>query len=74
MTTLTTKYGSVAEFGTVFVGFSADRQRLDRMLRRMAGTEDGLRDALTNYSTPLTGAYYFVPSLRALEAFADESP
>lgn len=65
-----TAYGSPAVFGTVFVGFSADQYRLDRMLRRMSGAEDGLRDALTNYSTPLTGAYYFVPSLQALRRFA----
>ena len=63
-------YGTVVDHGTVFVGFSADQHRLDRMLRRMAGAEDGVRDALTRYSTPLTGSYYFVPSLRALRHFA----
>jgi putative iron-dependent peroxidase len=67
-----TSYGNAAEFGTVFVGFSSDQWRLDRMLRRMSGAEDGLRDALTDYSTPLTGAYYFVPSLQALQLFAGE--
>ena len=40
------------------------------MLRQMAGSDDGLRDALTRYSTPLTGAYYFVPSLQGLQRFA----
>jgi putative iron-dependent peroxidase len=65
-----TAYGSVTVFGTVFVGFGADKHRLERMLRRMAGAEDGLRDALTRYSTPLTGAYYFVPSLQALQRYA----
>jgi putative iron-dependent peroxidase len=65
-----TAYGSVSVHGTVFVGFGADQHRLDRMLQRMAGAEDGLRDALTRYSTPLTGAYYFVPSLQALQRFA----
>jgi putative iron-dependent peroxidase len=63
-------YGSVRDHGTVFVGFSADQHRLDRMLRRMAGAEDGVRDALTTYSTPLTGSYYFIPSLQALRRFA----
>jgi putative iron-dependent peroxidase len=29
-----------------------------------------VRDALTRYTTPLTGAYYFVPSLAALRRFA----
>ena len=37
----------------------------------MAGAGDGIRDALTRYSTPLTGAYDFIPSLRALQRFAD---
>ncbi len=66
-----TPFGTAGVHGTMFVGFSADRHRLDRMLQRMAGTEDGIRDALTRYATPLTGAYYFVPSVQALRAFAD---
>jgi putative iron-dependent peroxidase len=65
-----TSYGTVTDFGTVFVGFSADQQRMNRMLERMAGVEDGMRDALTRYSTPLTGAWYFVPSLQGLQQFA----
>jgi putative iron-dependent peroxidase len=69
-----TAYGSPTAFGTVFVGFSADQYRLDRMLRRMSGDEGGLRDALTYYSTPLTGAYYFVPALQGLQRFATEEP
>jgi putative iron-dependent peroxidase len=40
------------------------------MLRRMAGADDGVRDALTRYANPLTGAYYFCPSLGSLQAFA----
>ncbi len=67
-----TAYGNVTAHGTVFVGFSADQHRLDRMLRRMAGTEGGMRDALTRYTTVLTGAYYFIPSLRALARFAGD--
>ncbi|HEV8021144.1 MAG TPA: Dyp-type peroxidase [Candidatus Lustribacter sp.] len=65
-----TAYGNVTTHGTVFVGFSADQQRLNLMLRQMAGSDDGVRDALTKYTTVLTGAYYFVPSLQALQRFA----
>jgi putative iron-dependent peroxidase len=61
-----TPYGGVTEHGTTFVGFSRDQTRLQRMLLRMAGTQDGVRDALTRYTTPLTGAYYVVPSIEAL--------
>jgi putative iron-dependent peroxidase len=67
-----TAYGNVTAHGTVFVGFSADQWRLDQMLRRMAGSDDGIRDALTRYTTPLTGAYYFIPSLQALQRFASD--
>ncbi len=54
----------------MFVGFSADQRRLARMLNRMAGVEDGIRDALTYYTMAVTGAYYFVPSVQALRSFA----
>lgn len=63
-------YGSITDHGTMFVGFSADQQRLSRMLESMAGLITGTRDALTHYTHPLTGAYYFVPcaeSLRKLQ-------
>ena len=66
-------YGSVGDHGTMFVGFSADPRPMQRMLERMAGAEDGIRDALTRYSTPLTGAYYVVPALEALAALASPS-
>src|SRR5260370_41522891 len=54
----------------MFIGFSCDQHRLARMLARMAGAEDGIRDALTRYTTAVSGAYYFVPSVEALRAFA----
>jgi putative iron-dependent peroxidase len=41
------------------------------MLESMAGLgPSGVRDALTRYTTPLTGAYYFVPSTDALRRLA----
>ena len=59
-------YGNVDDHGTVFVGFSSEQQRLAKMLESMAGLVDGTRDALTRYTQPLTGAYYFVPSVESL--------
>lgn len=64
-----TPYGSVREHGTMFVGFSAQQRHLAAMLESMAGVA-GERDDLTRFSRPLTGAYYFVPSLEDLAAFA----
>jgi porphyrinogen peroxidase len=59
-------YGSVGEHGTMFVGFSAEQRRLSRMLESMAGLVSGTRDALTRYTEPLSGSYYFVPSVESL--------
>jgi putative iron-dependent peroxidase len=59
-------YGSVGDHGTMFVGFSADQKCLARMLDSMAGLVTGTRDALTRFTLPLTGSYYFVPSVESL--------
>jgi len=63
-------YGTVTDHGTMFVGFSAEQRRLTAMLASMAGVPDGRRDALTRYTRPLTGAFYFVPSTEAIGPFA----
>jgi putative iron-dependent peroxidase len=63
-------YGSVSDHGTMFIGFASGQHVLQRMLQQMAGSDGGPRDALTLYTTPLTGAYYFVPSVQALARFA----
>jgi putative iron-dependent peroxidase len=60
-------YGTVDEHGLYFVAFAADPSRFERMLARMFGTAgDGVRDRLTEFSQPVSGAYYFAPSLNAL--------
>jgi putative iron-dependent peroxidase len=64
-------YGTVTDHGTMFVGFSADQRRLAEMLEGMAGSAGGARDALTRYTRPLTGAYYFIPSIESLRGVAD---
>lgn len=64
-------YGTATEHGLYFVAFSADRSRYDRMLARMFGTApDGVRDRLTDFSRPVSGGYYFAPSLTALNELA----
>jgi putative iron-dependent peroxidase len=65
-----TAYGTPSKHGTMFVGFSADRARLQLMLDRMAGVADGVRDELTRVTTPLTGGYYYVPTLEELASYA----
>jgi putative iron-dependent peroxidase len=64
-------YGTVTDHGTMFVGFSADQVRLVAMLESMAGVGGGERDALTRYTRPLTGSYYFIPSIESLLRVSD---
>jgi porphyrinogen peroxidase len=64
-------YGTVDDHGTVFVGFSRDQRRLSRMLESMAGLVTGTRDALTRFTQPLTGSYYFVPAAESLRRLRD---
>jgi porphyrinogen peroxidase len=59
-------YGTFTDHGTMFVGFSAEQSRLQKMLESMAGLIGGQRDALTFYTRPVTGAYYFVPAIESL--------
>jgi putative iron-dependent peroxidase len=60
-------FGTSQEYGLYFVAFSAERSRYDLMLARMFGTAgDGLHDRLTDFSRPVSGAYYFAPSLNVL--------
>jgi porphyrinogen peroxidase len=63
-------YGTVTDHGTMFVGFCADQEPLVKMLESMVGLNNGTRDALTRYTTALTGAYYFVPSNESLRELA----
>jgi porphyrinogen peroxidase len=65
-------YGSLTRHGTIFVGFSRDRQRLDSMLDSMIGRDGGAHDRLTDFARAVTGAYYFVPSSEALATFGAE--
>jgi putative iron-dependent peroxidase len=67
-------YGTVTEHGTMFVGFSAEQRPLAAMLESMAGLASGTPDALTRYTRPLTGAYYFVPSIESLRRISPTAP
>jgi putative iron-dependent peroxidase len=64
-------YGTVTDHGTMFVGFCSLQEPLATMLESMAGLTSGVRDALTFFTRPLTGAYYFIPSTDALRRLSE---
>lgn len=60
-------YGRINELGLYFVAFSADPTRFEIMLDRMFGSADGIHDHLTDFTKPISGAFYFAPSIEALK-------
>jgi porphyrinogen peroxidase len=65
-------YGTMAQHGTIFVGFCASQDPLARMLESMVGGPDEPPDQLTAVARAVTGAYYVIPSADRLAAFGAE--
>jgi len=47
--------------GLEFIAYGASLDRYERVLRRIAGLEDGIVDSLFTFSRPVTGGYYWCP-------------
>ena len=57
------------EFGTYFIGYTRRLWVIERMLERMfVGDPPGLHDRILDFSTPQTGATFFVPPATMLAA------
>jgi porphyrinogen peroxidase len=54
--------------GLYFIGFCAEQAPLDERMRAMYGMDGQVRDKLTEFSTPASGAFYFAPSVEVLDA------
>lgn len=50
--------------GLVFLAFGHSFDAFEAQLRRMAGLDDGIVDALFRFSQPVTGGYYWCPPTR----------
>jgi len=55
--------GDVRSPGLYFVAYGATLDAYERVLRRMAGLDDGITDGLFRFTRPVTGGYYFCPPL-----------
>lgn len=59
---------SSKEFGTFFIGYSKRLWVIEKMLDRMfIGNPPGKHDRILDYSTPVTGTTFFVPTASTLE-------
>lgn len=57
-------FASGGECGLEFVSYCRTLDAFERMMRHMAGLDDGIVDALFDFSCPVTGGYYWCPPLR----------
>jgi putative iron-dependent peroxidase len=56
-------FATAQEQGLVFVAYGASLQPFEQVLHRMLGLEDGVVDALFQFTKPRTGGHYFCPPL-----------
>ena len=57
-------WAGVDKEGLEFVAFVSDVDKFTRMMRRMAGLEDGIVDGLFSFSRPVSGGFYWCPPVR----------
>lgn len=53
------------EKGLLFLAYGESLDRYERVLRRMAGLDDGVVDGLFRFSRPATGSYYWCPPVQS---------
>lgn len=49
--------------GLEFIAYGHSLEAFEQVMRRMAGLEDGVVDALFRFSRPITGGYYWCPPI-----------
>jgi putative iron-dependent peroxidase len=51
--------------GLEFIAYGGSLDPFEQVLRRMAGLDDGITDALFTFSRPVTGGYYWCPPVQS---------
>ena len=63
------------EYGTYFCGYTSSPRKIELMLENMfVGKPPGNYDRLLDFSRPVTGTLFFVPSATFLDEVAAEPP
>jgi putative iron-dependent peroxidase len=63
------------EFGTYFIGYSRTPRTIEQMLENMfIGRPPGNYDRLLDFSRPVTGNLFFVPTVTFLDAVTEDQP
>ena len=63
------------EFGTYFIGYSRSPRTIEEMLENMfIGRPPGNYDRILDFSTPVTGSLFFIPTSTFLDGISPEQP
>lgn len=62
-------YGGMKEHGLFFISYASNTHKHEKQLDSMCAIPDQIHDRLMDFSTPITGNYWFIPSLRLLKTF-----
>jgi putative iron-dependent peroxidase len=63
------------EFGTYFIGYSRSPSTTEQMLNNMfIGRPPGNYDRILDFSTPVTGSLFFIPTSTFLDAISPDQP
>lgn len=57
-------WAEAGEAGLMFVAFGATLDSFEAQLKRMLGYDDGIADALFDFTRPVTGAYFWCPPVK----------
>ncbi len=63
------------EFGTYFIGYSRSPRTIEQMLENMfIGRPPGNYDRILDFSTPVTGSLFFIPTSTFLDSISPDQP
>ncbi|MGA8087281.1 MAG: Dyp-type peroxidase [Terracidiphilus sp.] len=63
------------EFGTYFIGYSRSPRTIEEMLENMfVGRPPGNYDRILDFSTPVTGCLFFIPTSTFLDSISPDQP
>jgi len=60
-------YGGMKEHGLFFISYASNPHKHEKQLNSMIGIPDGIYDRIMDFSTAITGNYWFIPSINLLK-------
>jgi putative iron-dependent peroxidase len=55
------------EHGLFFISYASNPHKHEKQLDSMTGFKDNIHDQIMEFSKPITGNYWFIPSIQLLK-------